>query len=101
MKTNKPIQIFKPGTHTAMSGAVLAFSESDLAACAAAYDPAKHEAPLVVGHPKHDAPAYGWVKQLAFADGALIVIVLTFPKSLHCRKFTPLKIFSASLRGRW
>lgn len=71
MKTNKPIQIFKPGTHTAMSGAVLAFSESDLAACAAAYDPAKHEAPLVVGHPKHDAPAYGWVKHLAFAEGAL------------------------------
>lgn len=71
MKSPKPIQIFKPGTHTAMSGAVLAFSESDLTACAAAYDPAKHEAPLVVGHPKHDAPAYGWVKQLAFADGAL------------------------------
>lgn len=66
---NKPIQIFKPGKHVAMSGAALQFSESDLAATAAAYDPAKHEAPLVVGHPTHDAPAYGWVKSLAFADG--------------------------------
>jgi hypothetical protein len=71
MKTFKPIQIFKPGTHTAMSGATLSFSESDLAAAAAAYDPARHEAPLVVGHPRHDNPAYGWVASLAFTEGAL------------------------------
>lgn len=69
MKTSKLIQIFKPGTHTAMSGAVLNFTEADMAACAAAYDPAKHEAPIVIGHPKHDGPAYGWVHSLAFADG--------------------------------
>lgn len=69
--TTKPLQIFKPGRHTAMSGAVLAFSESDLAASAAAYDPARFEAPIVVGHPKLDAPAYGWVKSLAFAQGGL------------------------------
>jgi hypothetical protein len=71
MKTNKPIQIFKPGKHTAMSGAALSFSETDLSATAAAYDPAKHEAPLVCGHPKHDDPAYGWVGALSFSDGAL------------------------------
>lgn len=56
-----------------MSGAALSFSETDLAATAAAYDPAKHEAPLVVGHPKHDDPAFGWVGKLAFAEGALNV----------------------------
>ena len=67
----KPLQIFKPGRHTAMSGASLAFSESDLAASAAAYDPAVFQAPIVVGHPKTDDPAYGWVSALAFADGAL------------------------------
>jgi hypothetical protein len=69
MNTSKPIQIFKPGTHTAMSGAVLNFTEAHMAASAAAYNPALHEAPIVVGHPKHDDPAYGWVKSLAFADG--------------------------------
>lgn len=69
MNKPKPIQIFKPGKHVAMSGAALSFSETDLAATAAAYDPAKHEAPFVIGHPKHDDPAYGWVKSLAFADG--------------------------------
>lgn len=65
----KPIQIFKPGKHVASNGAELDFSESQLSASAAAYDPAKHEAPIVVGHPQHDAPAYGWVKTLSFADG--------------------------------
>ena len=69
--TTKTLQIFRPGKHTAMSGAALSFSESDLAATAAAYDPAKHEAPLVCGHPKHDDPAYGWVGKLAFVEGGL------------------------------
>lgn len=70
MSATKPIQIFRPGRHVAMSGDVLEFTEADLTACAAAYDPAKHEAPIVVGHPRLDAPAYGWAKSLAFA-GAL------------------------------
>ena len=68
MTAPKPIQIFRAGNHTAMSGIALAFSEADLQATANAYDPAKHEAPLVIGHPSHDAPAYGWVKKLSFAD---------------------------------
>jgi hypothetical protein len=68
---SKPLQIFKPGRHTAMSGQALAFSESDLRATVTAYDPAKHEAPLVVGHPSHDLPAYGWVQSLAFSDGGI------------------------------
>lgn len=71
MAKSKPIQIFKPGRHTAMSGAELAFSEADLAATAAAYDPSLAEAPIVVGHPAHDLPAYGWIKALSFADGGL------------------------------
>ncbi|MFZ6748523.1 peptidase [Undibacterium sp. Ren11W] len=67
----KPIQIFKPGQHIAASGDAYNFSESDVSAMVAAYNPATHEAPIVVGHPKHDLPAYGWVKSLAFADGVI------------------------------
>lgn len=63
-----PLHIFKSGSHTAMSGQALEFSESDLQATVAAYDPAKHEAPLVVGHPQHDMPAYGWVAGLQFFE---------------------------------
>jgi hypothetical protein len=69
MNTPKPLQIFRAGRHVAMSGQALDFSAADLAATAKAYDPAKHEAPLVVGHPTTDGPAYGWVKTLGFSDG--------------------------------
>lgn len=55
-----------------MSGASFNFSESDLAATVQAYDPALHEAPLVIGHPKHDAPAAGWVKALSTAADGLV-----------------------------
>ena len=66
----KPLHIFRAGTHTAADGRELIFSEADLAATAKAYDPALHEAPIVVGHPAHNAPAYGWVSGLvAGADG--------------------------------
>jgi hypothetical protein len=63
----KLIEIFKPGRHTAMSGAVIEFSEADLKATADAYDPQLHEAPLVIGHPTLDAPAYGWAKSLQYS----------------------------------
>lgn len=65
------LHIFKVGTHTANSGLSLTFSAGDLAATAAAYDPAKHEAPLVVGHPATDDPAYGWVDALALLANGL------------------------------
>lgn len=71
-KSSKPIEIFKAGVHTSMQGEELAFAEADIAATAAAYDPAQHEAPLVVGHPKHDAPAYGWVQSLAVEGDCLV-----------------------------
>lgn len=66
-----PIHIFRAGSHTAMQGQTISFGEADLAASAAAYDPAKHEAPIVVGHPTADAPAFGWVQSLAAEGGDL------------------------------
>lgn len=66
--TSKPLHIFRAGRHVAMSGAAIAFSESDLEATAQAYDPALWRAPLVVGHPRVDAPAYGWVDGIQFSD---------------------------------
>ncbi|MDR2925945.1 MAG: hypothetical protein LBU76_08395 [Azoarcus sp.] len=63
------LHIFRAGRHAPMSGGQIDFSEADLAACAAAYDPALHEAPIVVGHPATNGPAYGWVKNLS-ADGS-------------------------------
>ena len=66
------IEIFRAGTHTDMHGTALTFSEGDLAAMAAAYDPAVSEAPIVVGHPKADAPAYGWISALSERNGKVL-----------------------------
>jgi len=68
----RAFEIFRAGRHTpSQGGAALTFSEADMQTAAAAYDPALHEAPLVVGHPKSDAPAYGWVRSLSATGGVL------------------------------
>lgn len=46
----------------------MTFSADDLAAMAASYASRTTQAPIVVGHPRHDDPAWGWVTGLV-ADG--------------------------------
>jgi len=58
------LHIFKAGTHTDMYGNKIQFSEAAVEAMVQAYDPSLYDAPIVVGHPALDAPAYGWVKSL-------------------------------------
>lgn len=66
------IEIFKPVANAkSMEGVGVTLTAQDLQAIAANYDTAVHEAPLTIGHPTHDAPAYGWAKALSFSDGAL------------------------------
>ena len=60
----KSLQIFRAGKHITSDGTPIEFSQADVAATVAAYDPKLHEAPIVVGHPKNDGPAYGWVSAL-------------------------------------
>ncbi len=66
------IHFFKSGSHTpGTGGQAVSFSEEAIKAIAANYNPSLHEAPIVVGHPKSDNPAYGWVKSIEFADDGL------------------------------
>jgi len=65
------IEIFRAGRHVDDAGNVHDFSEADVAAIAASYDPALREAPLTVGHPASNLPAYGWVRGLGAAAGVL------------------------------
>jgi len=58
------IEIFKTGTHTDSQGRTHNITVADLDKIAAGYDPAKHEAPVVIGHPKTDHPAWAWVESL-------------------------------------
>lgn len=65
------LPIFRAGTHTSVDGRTLTFTPEILRELADGYDPALSEAPLVVGHPALDAPAYGWTKSLR-ADGGVL-----------------------------
>ncbi len=69
-----PIRLFRPGAFTSSEGLKLSFSEADLAASAAAYDAARDPAPLVIGHPRINDPAYGWVDSLRVEDGELVAV---------------------------
>ncbi len=67
----RTLSIFRSGNHVASSGQRLTFDDATLRASAAAYDPDVHEAPIVVGHPKTDAPAYGWIGAVEYDDGIM------------------------------
>jgi hypothetical protein len=69
---NSEIEIFRTGRFRSIDGRTLSFGAGDLAATAAAYDPQLHKAPHVVGHPKMDAPAYGWVTSLQHKGDRLV-----------------------------
>ena len=66
------VEVLRTGTHTASSGARVRVDDGKLAAIASNYDPAYFASPLVVGHPKENAPAYGWVDGLKAEDGKLL-----------------------------
>jgi len=68
----KWVEILKTGTFQDSEGKSHTFSESDLDAIASSYDPARHEAPVTIGHPKDNAPAYGWVAGLKRAGETLL-----------------------------
>ena len=65
----KSIEIFKAGKRVSNDGTTYDITADDVVGCASCYDPSVHEAPLVIGHPKTDDPAWGWVAVLQ-TDGA-------------------------------
>lgn len=60
------IEVFRPGTFTPMQGASISYSAADLRAAADAYDKETAPAPVVVGHPTTDAPAYAWAEAFEY-----------------------------------
>jgi hypothetical protein len=66
------IQIFRAGRHVAADGSAVEFTQADVDGAIAAYDPKLHEAPIVIGHPRDNAPAFGWIGGLGAKPGGLI-----------------------------
>jgi hypothetical protein len=64
------INCFRPGQHRAMDGRVHDFPAERVARAVEIYDPAKHRAPIIIGHGGLEAPAYGHVSAFSLsADG--------------------------------
>ncbi len=66
-----PIDVFRVGSFTDMTGGQHQVTEATLKEIASGYDKELHPAPVVIGHPVTDAPAYGWVDMLFIEGGTL------------------------------
>ena len=70
------ITIFKAGKHKDASGKTTEWTEDDVKDMANMYnnqkEDEKHDAPIVIGHPKTDDPAQGWVNKLKYTGGKLL-----------------------------
>lgn len=85
------IEIMRTGRQTDAHGRVVDFTAGDLKAIADAYDPKLAPAPVVVGHPKMDAPAYGWLKRLVAEGDSLFAeeedVAPEFDEMRRARRF--------------
>jgi len=66
------IEVFRAGRQTDSAGNTRDWTEQDLDTIVARYNPAVHEAPVTVGHPTDNAPAFGWVEALK-REGKLLL----------------------------
>ena len=64
---NQWIEIFRAGDY----GSKGKYTPEDLDRVVQNYNPSFHEAPACIGHPKDNAPAYGWVSGLKNRGGVL------------------------------
>jgi hypothetical protein len=65
------VEVFKAGKHTDSAGNTREWTEDDLKSIVENYNPAEHEAPVVIGHPADNDPAFGWVEKLK-AEGTVL-----------------------------
>lgn len=58
----------------------ITLTAEDIAAIAAAYDPTRYQAPVVIGHPDTDDPAWGWVLSASAESDGLWLDVELLPE---------------------
>jgi|GEM_PF-3978597 len=62
------IHLARPGQYRDMHDRAVKLDEPRIRALATSYNEGEWRAPLVLGHPTHDAPAHGWVTSLEVDD---------------------------------
>jgi hypothetical protein len=72
------VEAFRSGTHTDSDGDTKNWTNDDIKTIADKYNasndtdnPERRIAPVVIGHPTHDAPAYGWNEKAKAIGGVL------------------------------
>mgnify|MGYP001809716980 CR=1 FL=1 len=70
--TLAPTEVFRAGSYTDAKGQPVTITTADLAATVAAYDAEHSPAPAVIGHPKTDDPAHGWIRKLELRGDTLV-----------------------------
>lgn len=90
------VELLRVGTFTSAEGREATFTKEDLQSLADAYDPAVFESPAVVGHPRMNDPAYGWVKGLRVEGDKLIGdigdVVSSFADAVRKRVFSKVSV---------
>ena len=76
------IEVFRSGTHKDSNGNEKTYKDKDLDSIVDSYDP-DNEAPVVLGHPKTDSPAYGWVEGLKRSGGVLLAKMNLLPEMVE------------------
>jgi hypothetical protein len=89
----KPIEIFRPGSFTAMNGTKYSFTAAQVQELADTYRPDFADAPLVVGHPKLTSPRFGRAERL-FVNAAGVLcaetaeVVPEFAEAVNNKHYT-------------
>ena len=101
MKETRIFQIFRAGSHTTMAGNSLNFSENDLRMIAASYNTLnRKDAPLVIGHPEDDQPAYGEVTELLPEGDKLFAVANVDAELIDMVRSGRYKKISSAFRSR-
>lgn len=84
------IEVFRSGTHTSSTGETRTWTDAELDQMVANHS-AEQAAPAVLGHPKDDDPALGWIEQLKRVGNTLLAkfkdVDPTFAEAVRARRF--------------
>ncbi len=73
MKKPLPIfEVFRSGIHKDKTGKEIEISDDALKQMVRQYHPKMSEAPIVIGHPHDNEPAFGWIKKIFIARQQII-----------------------------
>lgn len=71
-KKTYQFEVLRTGNFVDANGQDVSITDADLNQLASSYDAEKAPAPLVLGHPKDNAPAHGWIDSLKVVGDKLI-----------------------------